>query len=236
MGFRNIRAAVGPLLRENVVVLNTHWHFDHVGGNALFKKRGIAQTEAPLVESDWPNPKLLTWYVEPCLAQGTPFPVGFVPQEYSIQGTKATFYIEDESRFDLGGRVLEAISTPGHTHGSMSFLDSLTHSLFSGDSVYCGILYAQFEDSDIDEYIDSLDKLLHRNDQFNLIYPAHAGYPLPKSWLISVRDGFQKVKDGTIHADIVEEWGEPVYSYQLDSFGILAKTPNSKGVNLLAFP
>jgi glyoxylase-like metal-dependent hydrolase (beta-lactamase superfamily II) len=38
MGFRNIRDAVGPLLRENVVVLNTHWHYDHVGGNVLFKE------------------------------------------------------------------------------------------------------------------------------------------------------------------------------------------------------
>ncbi len=236
MGFCNIRDAVGPLLREDVVVLNTHWHYDHVGGNVLFKEIGIAETEAKLLESDWSSHTLRAVYVEPCLSGGMKFPIGFMPEEYRIQGTKATFNIGEGSRFDLGGRVLEAIATPGHTHGSMSFLDSVTHSLFCGDFViYNGPLYAHFEDSDFNEYLDSLDKLLNRHDWFNLMYPAHSNYPLPKDWLVSVRDGFQKVVNGDAHTEVVKEWGEPAYYYQFDSFNILVKMPNSKGANLLAF-
>lgn len=236
MGFRNIRNAIAPLLRENVVVLNTHWHYDHVGGNALFKEIGIAETEAQLLESDWSSQTLRAVYVEPCLSEGMQFPGGFAPEKYSIQGTKATFCIGEGSRFNLGDRVLEAIATPGHTHGSMSFLDSATHSLFCGDFViYNGPLYAHFEDSDFNEYLDSLDKLLNCFDRFNLMYPAHKDYPLPNDWLVSVRDGFQKVVDGTAYAEVVEEWGEPAYCYQFDKFNVLVKMPNSKGVNLLAF-
>jgi hypothetical protein len=67
------------------------------------------------------------------------------------------------------------------------------------------------------------------------MYPAHNDYPLPKDWLISVRDGFQKVVEGIAYTEVVEEWGEPAYCYQFDSFNVLTKAPNSKGVNLLAF-
>ena len=234
MGFLNIRDAVGPLLRENVIVLNTHWHYDHVGGNALFAERGIAGAEARLVESGWSNETLRAVYVGPALSEGMQFPAGFVPEEYRIQGSKPTFTIAQGSGFDLGGRVLEAIATPGHTHGGMSFLDSSTLSLFVGDFVYDGPLYAHFEDSDLGEYIDALDKLLDRREQFNFMYPAHNEYPLPGSSLVSVRDCFQEVAGGAMRAGVVGEWGEPVSCYQFDGFSLLCKMPNSKGVNLLA--
>ncbi len=35
-GLSDIRNAIQILLRERVIVLNTHWHFDHIGGNTLF--------------------------------------------------------------------------------------------------------------------------------------------------------------------------------------------------------
>ncbi|MBW1943233.1 MAG: MBL fold metallo-hydrolase [Deltaproteobacteria bacterium] len=35
-GLSDIRNAIQVLLREKVLVLNTHWHFDHIGGNTLF--------------------------------------------------------------------------------------------------------------------------------------------------------------------------------------------------------
>ena len=43
--------------------------------------------------------------------------------------------VEDGARIDLGGRIVEVIYTPGHTHGSISILDRETGSLFVGDNV-----------------------------------------------------------------------------------------------------
>ena len=43
-------------------------------------------------------------------------------------------HIENGQRFDLGGRVLEAYYTPGHTNGSITFLEVGTDKGYSGDA------------------------------------------------------------------------------------------------------
>ena len=43
-------------------------------------------------------------------------------------------HIENGQRFDLGGRILEAFYTPGHTSGSVTFLEVGTDKGYSGDA------------------------------------------------------------------------------------------------------
>lgn len=232
MGFRNMREAVQPLLRNDVIVLNTHWHFDHVGGNALFEERGISPVERPLVEKGWRNSTLMDLHVESCLSQGIPLPRGFVPEEYEIEGTSPTFDIRDGDRFALGDRTLRAISTPGHTHGSVSFLDSSTRSLFCGDWIDKGTLFAHFEDSDLDEYVESFRRVAATENEFDSIYPGHGRFPLDKEFLASVRDGFDEIQAGRLRPGLVEEEGNPARFYQFDEFCVLVKAPGSRGVRL----
>ncbi|MEC5190852.1 hydroxyacylglutathione hydrolase [Arthrobacter sp. MP_M7] len=47
------------------------------------------------------------------------------------------------ARFDLGGRVLEVIPTPGHHPSAVAFYDRDTGILLTGDTVYPGRLYVQ---------------------------------------------------------------------------------------------
>ena len=112
MGFCDIRSAIEPLLREQIIVLNTHWHFDHIGGNPLFEKIGIARNEGHLIAHNIPNAVLIDLYVNPCLLDGVPLPARFNPAAYAIQGSKPSFFIDEGDFFDLGGRTLEAIATP----------------------------------------------------------------------------------------------------------------------------
>lgn len=235
MGFRDIRDAIQPLLREEVIVLNTHWHFDHVGGNVLFDQRGISSIERPLVEKGWGNSTLMDLHIESCLSQGIPLPSGFVPEEYEIPGTNPTFEIKDGDRFELGERVLQAISTPGHTRGSVSFLDSSTRSLFCGDWIDKGTLFAHFEDSDLDEYVGSLRKVAAREKEFDVFYPGHGRYPLDKTFLAAVRDGFEEIKAGRLRPGLFDEGGNPTQFYRFDEFCVLVKAPGSRGVRLNPF-
>lgn len=48
--------------------------------------------------------------------------------------------MEDGMEFDLGGRVLKVIHTPGHTAGEVCILDETTRTLFSGDTANVGII------------------------------------------------------------------------------------------------
>lgn len=62
--------------------------------------------------------------------------------------------------FDLGGRKLETIPVPGHTPGSMVFLDRERSLLFSGDSLGSGYFWIQLPHStSVKAYIKALDRL-----------------------------------------------------------------------------
>ncbi|MET3804908.1 glyoxylase-like metal-dependent hydrolase (beta-lactamase superfamily II) [Nakamurella sp. UYEF19] len=56
---------------------------------------------------------------------------------------------------DLGGRVLEALANPGHHKAAITFYDTATGILFTGDTVYPGRLYV-FDWDAFDRTIDRL--------------------------------------------------------------------------------
>ncbi|MGD9211066.1 MAG: MBL fold metallo-hydrolase [Desulfobacteraceae bacterium] len=233
MGFCNIKTALEALIDKPVVVLNTHWHFDHIGGNALFQHIGIAKVERHLLVQPLTAARLLSLYITPCVAAKVPLPHGFQADKYSICSPPATFLLHDGQIFDLGGRIIKAIATPGHTQGSFSFWESKTHGVFCGDVLYQGTLYAHFVDSDFDQYIASLNKLLNFQDPIACYYCGHNSHILPATFIHPVLKAFQKVKAKTVSGTITKQWGEPAISYQFDQFALLTKHTNSSGIDLL---
>ncbi len=233
MGFCDVRSALSSLVKTPLLVLNTHWHFDHIGGNAAFRDIGIGRAEEQLLTRYIGNDTLMRLYIRPCLEGGIPLPAGFLPERYEISSPPATFTVNEGDTFDLGGRTLAAIATPGHTHGSFSFLDSDSGGLFCGDVVYKATLYAHFRDSDSEEYIASLHKLLTYGDSINCLYPGHCDRILPTSFLGPVLEAFRAIEEGTASGRIVKEWGEPVVRHEFDDFAILTKRAGSQGVDLL---
>jgi glyoxylase-like metal-dependent hydrolase (beta-lactamase superfamily II) len=234
MGFLNIRSAIEPLLKDHVAVFNTHWHFDHIGGNALFNNIGIAADETHLIVRDIPNSELSQMLGPGFESEEFSLPSDFDLEDYTIKGSQASFTIKGGDRFDLGGRTLEAIATPGHTHGSMSFLDRDARILFVGDFVYQDTFFVQFEDSDIAEYIQSLEKMIARMDEFDSIYAAHGRYPLLNTFLIDVLAAFNKIKAGAKPDEIDYSWGEACHRYFFEAFEILIKPPGSEGIKILS--
>jgi len=227
MGFSNIRSAIEPLIDTGIIVLNTHWHYDHTGGNRLFKEIGISEIEMPLIEKDFPNDVLMEIYIEPCRLEGIPFPADFVPEKYEVRGSKATFSLADGDTFDLGGRILEAAATPGHTHGSMSIIDGLTGNLFCGDLIYRGSIYAHLDESDLDAYVDTLQKLMRRYDEIKTVFTGHNAYAMPKTFLASVLEGFLQIKEGSVRAVRDYGRGKDILAYSFETFNILTKAPGA---------
>jgi len=66
--------------------------------------------------------------------------------------------------FDLGGRVLELIATPGHHPASVTVYDPWTGFLLAGDTIMPGRLYAK----DYADFLQSLDRLLEFAEQRNI--------------------------------------------------------------------
>ena len=63
MGVAPIRPVAEALTSAPVSVVNTHYHFDHVGGNHEFDDIAIHEIGAPLIELDVPR-EMLDAYVD----------------------------------------------------------------------------------------------------------------------------------------------------------------------------
>jgi glyoxylase-like metal-dependent hydrolase (beta-lactamase superfamily II) len=108
----NNRIAIESIARGPITVVNTHWHFDHIGGNALFDHIGIADSEINLIERSLTNAELIR-ILGMGFGNSLTLPKGFVLEKYQFVGTKASFTIKDGDVFNLGNREIEAIATPG---------------------------------------------------------------------------------------------------------------------------
>jgi glyoxylase-like metal-dependent hydrolase (beta-lactamase superfamily II) len=232
MGFRDISEVATHLTPTPIIALNTHWHFDHIGGNVLFEQIGISSLEAPFIRKSIPNHVLMERYVRPFMEEGVTFPNDFVPETYEILGSSATFLLEDGKLLELGGRCLEILATPGHTRGSMSFLDSRTGSLLSGDFLYPGTIYAHFDESDLDQYAASLARIQERGDVIRRIYGGHNEPEIPSGYVSNLLMGLECIREGARPLEVLNDWGERVHLHAFKGIRILTKAPGSRGVSL----
>ena len=81
-------------------MVNTHWHFDHIGGNALFDHIGIADSEINLIERSLTNAELIR-ILGMGFGNSLTLPKGFVLEKYQVVGTKASFTIKKGMQYEL---------------------------------------------------------------------------------------------------------------------------------------
>jgi len=89
-------------------------------------------------------------------------------------------YMTDRQVLSLGGRDIEVIHTPGHTPGSVCFLDREAHLLFSGDTVckWGILLNLRGESCPVTTFRDSMKRLQQLRGDFDTIYPGHHSFPV----------------------------------------------------------
>lgn len=83
--------------------------------------------------------------------------------------------------FDLGGKKLEVIEVCGHTPGSICLLDVQDKILFGGDTAN-EETWAHISNIPLETYKKSMERLLTRKDEYNLLLPGH-GQARPISFI-----------------------------------------------------
>lgn len=121
--------------------------------------------------------------------------------------------------FELGDRKVTVIEIPGHTYGSVAFLDETNKMLFSGDTVSDAIIFLFGNHRCSNRYEDSLIKLDRLTDKFESLHPAHGTPMLDKAYIKLVLDDWRLVKAGKARGIAEEMHGNSVTTYKLQNCG-----------------
>ncbi len=165
---------IRTLTNKPLIVVNTHGHIDHASGNCQFgevwlnpKDYSIADRHTSLENRK--NSSEVTEYID-ILQDG---PYTRLPLTAGIT-------------FDLGGRTVTVHPCAGHTKGSMSFLDSRSRYLFTGDNITRRVLLlgTLTDSTTLEEYRQTL--LYTQTLDFDSIVAAHVPYLLLKEWVSRV--------------------------------------------------
>ena len=76
-------------------------------------------------------------------------------------------------KLDLGGRALEVLHVPGHTRGSLCYLDTASGDFFAGDACNNNTLLMMDVSATIEEYLEALLALKERQGDIRRFYLFH---------------------------------------------------------------
>jgi glyoxylase-like metal-dependent hydrolase (beta-lactamase superfamily II) len=141
-------------------VVNTHAHYDHVGGNGYFlnAKTAMHAEDAPALESG---------DAEACMVEF--FDGKLKPRAVDTK-------LKSGEKLKLGAYNFEVLHTPGHTPGSICLYDAAKKVLISGDTVFSDAVgRVDVPGGDPDAMQDSLNNLAKL--KVDKLLPGH-GEPL----------------------------------------------------------
>jgi glyoxylase-like metal-dependent hydrolase (beta-lactamase superfamily II) len=225
MGISDIRKVVSKLTTRPVVVLNSHTHDDHVGGNWQFAFVYGMDTNFTRINARGSR--------EDAQAEITPdqicgeLPKGFDPKTYVTKPWKISRMIHDGFKIDLGGRTLEFLSTPGHTPDAISLLDGANGLLFTGDTYYPAPIWLFHPETDLDAYVASVKRLAALASQLKLVLGAHNIPVASPEVLAKLVAAIQSVREAKVPPQ-KSDGGKTLYT--IDGISFLLKAGEA-GVN-----
>ncbi len=161
---------------RELLVVNTHEHFDHTGGNRFF-------------------PKV---YMSPLAFVNADHAFGPLPQEWLDNMPYPDYEkipVDDGYVFHLGGRDVEVLATPAHCKSSLSFIDHGRRLLFPGDELDAGQANLNVFES-VGAFLKNCKRLKEREAEYDFIMPNHNGCPVAKSYLDDFITCAQHIVDG----------------------------------------
>ncbi len=225
MGISDIRKITAGITHLPIVVLNSHTHNDHVGGNWQFDTVYGMDTDFTRTNAKGSRQGAQS-ELGPGMICGD-LPKGFDPKSYATRPWKISRFLHDHDKIDLGGRTLEVLSTPGHTPDAISLLDRANGLLFSGDTYYPAPIWLYRPETNLDDYVASVKRLAALAPQLKLVLGAHNVPFAPPSVLPTLVVAIETVRAGKVAAE-PQDAGKAIYRSNGISFLMQAPSQQVK--------
>lgn len=217
LGIGNIKRVVEQLTDLDIVVLNSHTHYDHIGGNYQFDTIYARDTDYTRGRAAGNQPEAVAGF----LKEGwvwKPLPEGFVVEDYRSRAFAISRFVDEDDIIDLGDRKLEILSTPGHAPDSICLLDRDNRLLLTGDSFYLAPLYTHLEGSDFLDYAKTAARLSGLADDIDAALTSHNVPVVEPRYMTALGDAFAAIENGKTDDYVM---ADGFREYRFDGFSII---------------
>lgn len=247
LGLADISGAVATVCPEEPLVVNSHVHFDHVGGNELFAETAMHELGPEWIEAGC-DPAQLSGYRElvPAMAAAyerllaadredffligpdeemRPWPAAAIAEHgWRIEPPPPTRLLAEGQEIDLGNRTLRVLHTPGHAPDHICLLDERDGVLWAQDQAYYGPHLVYEPGADLADFVASTRRLADElSGSLRTIYTAHCLRPtVPPAFLGELAGAAEAVASG--EAPLTPSkgfFGETVRAADFGHFSIL---------------
>lgn len=247
LGIADIAAAIEPARTSPVTVVNSHTHFDHVGGNELFDSVLMHEAGPAWLERNSSDHELEaydrlaagiepaferfqaadreSWFVLSPDQRPRPWPAAQVAAgRWRLSPPEPTGLLADGDVIDLGDRRLRVVNTPGHCPEHICMLDEGAGILFAQDQAYYGEHLVYLPESSVTDYARSCRRLADElRGSLRSIYCAHSLRPTVwPGFLDELADAAEEVAGGEAALEPMRGlFGEAVLGVDHGHFQIL---------------
>lgn len=176
-GVDDLYKAVRKITDLPLLVINSHGHFDHIGGNCQFETVYLAEADFKVLER-YDTAALNRWRRE--MVKEEIAEISEEPSKWSCM------HRLDFETFDLGNLYCRMIPLPGHTQGSVGVLIPSLRILLSGDAL-TPVMCLNFENHlSRKEQYETLEMVCQLT--FDRYLTSHHDYLFQKSILVRMLD------------------------------------------------
>jgi hydroxyacylglutathione hydrolase len=165
-----IENEIEKLQLNPILIVNTHYHFDHIGANGYLKKK----YNIPIAIS-----KIDAQYLQKSHLDGIQFMIN------TEASPKADILLSENDTISFGSINFNILETPGHTKGSICLYSQEEKILFSGDTLFLeSVGRWDLKGGNKEELFRSLDRLLELPKD-TIVYPGHGDQTTIKHELLN---------------------------------------------------